>query len=145
MKKILLALLLLSVKSYCQFNFSTTTVTTSVVNNPSVTVLNPSVSIIGTPTVSIGNSTVTVANPSVTVLNPSVSIIGTPTVSIGSSTATNPPNSALTFTFFTGANATALKTAFDIWRSANPSSVVYRTEIVSPNAATRELFIEFKP
>lgn len=116
MKKILLALLLLSVKSYCQFNFSTTTVTTSVVNNPSVTVLNPS-----------------------------VSIIGTPTVSIGSSTATNPRNSVLTFTFFTGSNATNLKTAFDIWRSANPSSVVYRTEIVAPNAATRELFIEFKP
>ena len=54
-------------------------------------------------------------------------------------------NSQLTFTFFTGANATAIKTAFDTWKSANPTSRVYRTEIISPSVATRELYIEFKP
>jgi hypothetical protein len=61
----------------------------TVINQPSVTVLNPSVSIIGTPTVSIGSSTVTVANPSVTVLNPSVSVINTVTIAPNTTSVVN--------------------------------------------------------
>ena len=104
----------------------------------------------GTSTVS--GSVVVTNQPSVTVLNPSVSIIGTPTVvisgstSIGSATvvANSFPNSALTVTVFTGASIAAIKTAYDAWRAANPTSIPIRTGYVSVSGALREFLVEFK-
>ena len=55
-----------------------------------------------------------------------------------------PIASAVTFTFFTGASAVAIQTAFNAWKTANPTKTPLRTAFIAPNVATREMYLEFK-
>lgn len=55
-----------------------------------------------------------------------------------------PNTSQITFTFVTGTSATTLKTAFDVWKTSNPNTKIYFTQLLVPNITTRELYIIYK-
>ena len=57
---------------------------------------------------------------------------------------TLPVASVITATTLTAANIIALLTVYNTWKTNNPTRTPLRVEIVSPSAALREMFLEYK-